>query len=55
MKYLENQTSFSTIEIAMYENSVVVPDLHSKKLDTWEKTKKQLATSTNFIFARVRD
>ena len=51
MKYLENQTSFSTIEIAMYENRVIVPGLDSKKLDTWEKTKKQLATSTNFIFA----
>jgi len=51
MKYLENQTSFSTIEIAMYENSIVVPELDSKNLDTWEKTKKQLATSTNLIFA----
>jgi len=51
MKYLENQTSFSTIEIAMYENSVIVPGLDSANLDTWEKTKKQLATSTNFIFA----
>lgn len=51
MKYLENQTSFSTIEIAMYENSVIVPGIDSKNLDTWEKTKKQLATSTNFIFA----
>lgn len=51
MKYLENQTSFSTIQIGMYENRVIVPELDSKKLDTWEKTKKQLATSTNFIFA----
>ncbi len=51
MKYLENQTSFSTIEIAMYENSVIVPGLDNNNLDTWEKTKKQLATSTNFIFA----
>ncbi|WP_186668266.1 DUF4349 domain-containing protein [Sporosarcina sp. BP05] len=51
IKYLENQTSFSTIEIAMYENRVIVPGVDGKKLDTWEKTKKQLATSTNFIFA----
>lgn len=51
IKYLENQTSFSTIEIAMYENSVIVPGLDNKNLDTWEKTKKQLATSTNLIFA----
>jgi len=51
MKYLENQTSFSTIEITMYENSVIVPGLDSKNLNTWEKTKKQLATSINFIVA----
>ncbi|MBO0586677.1 DUF4349 domain-containing protein [Sporosarcina sp. E16_8] len=51
MKYLENQTSFSTIEIAMHENRVIVPGLDGESLDTWEKTKKQLATSTNFIFA----
>ena len=51
MNYLENQTSYSTIEIAMYENSIIVPTLDSKKLDTWEKTKKQLATSTNFLLA----
>ena len=51
LKYLENQTSFSTIQIAMYENRVVVPEVDSKNLDTWEKTKKQLATSTNLIFS----
>ena len=51
MKYLENQTSYSTIEIAMYENRVIIPHLESKNLDTWEKTKKQLATSVNFILA----
>lgn len=51
MNFFENQTSFSTIEIAMYENRVIVPGLDSKDLDTWEKTKKQLATSTNFLLA----
>lgn len=51
MNYLENQTSFSTIEIMMYEDRVIIPGLDNKKLDTWEKTKKQLATSTNFILA----
>ena len=51
MKYFENQTSFSTVAIFMYENRVIVPELDSKNLDTWEKTKKQLATSTNFILA----
>ena len=51
MKYLENQTSFSTVEILMYENKVVVPEIESKELNTWEKTKKQLATSTNSLLA----
>ncbi|WP_438313160.1 DUF4349 domain-containing protein [Sporosarcina sp. FA9] len=51
MKYFENQTSFSTVEISMFENRIIVPGLESKNLDTWEKTKKQLATSTNFILA----
>ena len=51
MNYFENQTSFSTIYIAMYENRVIVPGLDSKDLDTWAKTKKQLATSTNFLLA----
>lgn len=51
MKYLENQTSFSTIELLMYENRVVVPEIDSKELNTWEKTKKQLATSTNALLA----
>jgi hypothetical protein len=51
MKYLENQTSFSTIELSMYENRVVVPDIDSKELNTWGKTQKQLATSTNALLA----
>jgi hypothetical protein len=51
MKYLENQTSFSTIELLMVENRVVVPEIESKELNTWEKTKKQLATSTNSLLA----
>ena len=51
MNYLENQTSYSTVEISMYENRVIVPGLDNKDLDTWDKTKKQLATSTNFLLA----
>jgi hypothetical protein len=51
MNYLENQTSYSTIDITMYENRVIVPELDNKDLDTWDKTKKQLATSTNFLLA----
>jgi len=51
IKYLENQTSFSTVELSMYENRVVVPSIDSKELNTWEKTKKQLATSTNSLLS----
>ena len=51
MNYLENQTSYSTIEIAMFEDRVVVPALDKNNLNTWDKTKKQLATSTNFMLA----
>jgi len=51
MNYLENQTSYSTIEIAMFEDRVIVPTLDKNNLNTWDKTKKQLATSTNFILA----
>lgn len=49
VNYLENQTSFSTIEIALYENRVIVPEIENKDLNTWEKTKKQFVTSTNAI------
>ncbi|CAM3247069.1 DUF4349 domain-containing protein [Filibacter tadaridae] len=51
MNYLENQTSFSTIELSLFENQVIVPAVDRKNLDTWDKTKKQLATSTNFMLA----
>jgi len=51
MKFLQNQTSFATIELTMYENRVIVPEVDSKELNTWEKTKKQLATSTNSLLA----
>src|SRR5690625_7810329 len=49
MKYLENQAAYSTIEIAMHEDRVIIPELDNKDLNTWEKTKKQLATSLNFL------
>lgn len=51
MKYLENQTSFATIELTMYENRVIVPGLDSEELNTWEKTKKQFVTSMNGLLA----
>ncbi len=40
MKYLENQTSFSTIEIAMYENRVIVPGTRQQKIRYMGKNKK---------------
>lgn len=49
MKYLENQTALSTITIALYEENVIVPNLEKDELNTWEKTKKQFVTSTNFL------
>lgn len=51
MNYLENQTSFSTIELTMYENRVIIPDIENKNLNTWEKTKKQFITSTNSLLS----
>jgi major membrane immunogen (membrane-anchored lipoprotein) len=47
MKYLENQTSLSTINIALYENKV--PNLNNDDLNTWERTKIQFMKSTNWI------
>lgn len=51
MKYLENQTAFSTVDIFMNESKVVVPGVGDSDLDTWEKTKRQLAVSLNFLLA----
>jgi hypothetical protein len=49
MNYLENQTALSTITISLYEENVIVPNLEKDDLNTWEKTKKQFVTSTNFL------
>ena len=51
MNYLENQTSFSTIELTMYESRIIIPAIENKDLNTWEKTKKQLITSTNSLLS----
>ncbi|WP_313893956.1 DUF4349 domain-containing protein [Psychrobacillus sp.] len=51
IKYLENQTSFSTVELFMIESRVIVPKLDNEELNTWEKTKKQFVTSTNRLLA----
>jgi hypothetical protein len=49
MKFLENQSALSTITIDLYEENVIVPNLEKDDLNTWEKTKKQFVTSTNFL------
>lgn len=49
INYLDNQVDFATVEITMHESSVIIPDIDDSNLDTWDKTKKQFATSINFI------
>ena len=49
MKYLENQTSYSTVTITLSQDRIVVLGIDNKELNTWERTKKQLATSANLL------
>ncbi|MCP1492761.1 DUF4349 domain-containing protein [Peribacillus frigoritolerans] len=49
MKYLENQISYSTVTITLSQDRIVVPGIDNKELNTWERTKKQLATSANLL------
>jgi hypothetical protein len=51
MKFLDNQVSYSTVNISMFENRVVVPDVDKDNLNTWEKTKRQFAGSMNFLLS----
>ncbi|WP_045515449.1 DUF4349 domain-containing protein [Neobacillus niacini] len=53
MKYLENQTSLSTIHISLFENKVIVPNLEDKDFNTWDKTKKQFMNSINMLLAAI--
>lgn len=53
MKYLENQTSLSTISISLFEEKVIVPTIEKGDLNTWEKTKKQFMVSTNFLLVAI--
>jgi hypothetical protein len=52
-KFLEDQTSLSTIFITLYENKVSIPSLENDELNTWEKTKKQFMKSTNILLAGI--
>ncbi|MFD9627936.1 DUF4349 domain-containing protein [Peribacillus muralis] len=49
IKYLDNQTSYSTITITMTQDMIIVPGIDNEELNTWERTKKQLATSANSL------
>lgn len=49
VKYLDNQTSFSTIEMNFYEDRVIVPSIENNELNTWDKTKKQFVQSINAL------
>jgi hypothetical protein len=51
MKYLQNQTTFSTVTISLYETKIIVSHLDNKNLNTWEKTRKQFVKSTNLLLA----
>jgi hypothetical protein len=51
IKYLENQAALSTITVSLYEENVIVPNLEKDNLNTWDRTKKQFVTSTNFLLS----
>ncbi|MDZ5470615.1 DUF4349 domain-containing protein [Bacillus sp. 31A1R] len=53
MKFLKNQTSFSTVTLNLNEDQVKVPAFNDEKLNTWEKTKKQFVSSANFIITML--
>ncbi|CRK80654.1 hypothetical protein BN000_00542 [Neobacillus massiliamazoniensis] len=55
MKFLDNQTSLSTITITLYENKVIIPEIDNDKLNTWEKTKKQFMKSVNILLVALSD
>ncbi|SEN32130.1 protein of unknown function [Mesobacillus persicus] len=51
MKYLENQTSFSTVTVSMEETDILVPGIDNENLNTWQKVKKQLVANLNFLLS----
>jgi Domain of unknown function (DUF4349) len=53
IKFLENQTSLSTVHLSLFENKVIVPNLEDEDLNTWDKTKKQFMKSTNLLLAAI--
>ncbi|WP_059169978.1 DUF4349 domain-containing protein [Bacillus sp. FJAT-27445] len=51
MKYLQNQSSMSTITISLFEQKVIAKGTTPKELNTWERTKKQFISSTNTLLS----
>lgn len=51
MKYLENQTSYSTVTVSMEETDILVPGIDNENLNTWQKVKKQLVVNLNFLLS----
>lgn len=51
MKYLQNQSSLSTIKISLFERKLIAKGTTPKELDTWVRTKKQFVGSTNFLLS----
>ncbi|MFD1735635.1 DUF4349 domain-containing protein [Bacillus salitolerans] len=49
--YLQNQVSFSTIHLSIFENKVIVPSIDEKDTNTWDKTKKQFVNSIQFLLS----
>lgn len=49
MKYLQNQSDFSTITLEIHETKVVVPDVNGTSHNTWERTKQAFASSINGV------
>jgi hypothetical protein len=51
MNYLQNQTAYSTVTITLEENSILVPEIDNKELNTWQKVKKQLVVNINWLLS----
>lgn len=45
MTYLENQSSLSTITLVITENTVSIPKLNTKDLNTWQKAQRAFMTT----------
>lgn len=51
MKYLENQSAFSTVTISLSEDKIATPNMDNKDLNTWERTKNQFITSLHYLLS----